>query len=65
MQSYNKRHWPYQIRMTPEEDGWDQMCRLEAYCIDNFARGTWRNNGLYFAFQKESDATIFLLRWGS
>jgi len=64
MQSYNKKYWPYQFRMLPEVDAWEQACRLEAFCIDNFPRGTWRNNGLYFAFQREADATFFMLRWG-
>jgi len=38
MQVYNKRHWPYQYRMIPEPDAWEQACRLEAYCIDNFGK---------------------------
>jgi hypothetical protein len=41
--------------MLPESDAWEQACRLEAYCIDNFNRGTWRNNGLYFAFKNQAD----------
>jgi hypothetical protein len=63
MQVYNKEHWPYQYRMLPEVDAWEQACRLEAYCIDNFERGTWRCNGLYFVFKREQDAVQFLLRW--
>ena len=73
MHTYDKKQWPYQFRMQPEPDtwetnapdAWDQMCRLEAYCIDNFPRGTWRNNGLYFAFKRSEDATLFALRWMS
>jgi hypothetical protein len=64
MQAYNKRYWPHQFRLQPERDAWEQACRLEAYCIDNFEPGTWRNNGLYFAFQREQDAAFFMLRWG-
>jgi hypothetical protein len=64
MQYFNKKYWPHQFRMLPELDAWEQACRLEAYCIDNFERGTWRSNGLYFAFQNQTDATLFLLRWG-
>lgn len=64
MQTYNKKYWPYQYRMLPEPDAWEQMCRLEAYCIDNFNKDAWCNNGLYFAFAKEEDAALFLLRWG-
>jgi hypothetical protein len=65
MQTYDKKQWPYQFRMTYELDVWDQMCKLEAYCIDNFDRGTWRNNGLYFGFKRSDDATLFALRWVS
>lgn len=50
--------------MLPEPDAWEQTCRLESYCKDNFDRGAWRNNGLYFAFNNQADATLFLLRWG-
>ena len=63
MQAYNKRHWPHQFRMLPEPDAWEQMCKLEAYCIENFSHGTWRNNGLYFVFKRQQDATLFLLKW--
>jgi hypothetical protein len=65
MQTYDKKQWPYQFRMTYELDVWDQMCKLEAYCVDNFERGTWRNNGLYFGFKRSQDATLFALRWVS
>lgn len=64
MQTYNKRHWPYQFRMLPEPDAWEQKCRLEAYCYDNFKSYNWRNNGLYFVFKNETDAIQFALRWG-
>jgi hypothetical protein len=65
MQTYDKKQWPYQFRMTYELDVWDQMCKLEAYCIDNFERRNWRNNGLYFGFKRSQDATLFALRWVS
>ena len=50
--------------MLPEPDAWEQVCRLEAYCIENFQRKNWTANGLYFAFKRKEDATLFLLRWG-
>ena len=65
MHTYDKKQWPYQFRMTYELDAWDQMCKLEAYCIDNFERGNWHNNGLYFTFKRSDDATLFALRWVS
>ncbi len=64
MRVFNKELWPYQYRMLPESDAWEQMCKLEAYCIDNFERGSWINDGLYFAFRRQPEATLFLLRWG-
>jgi len=64
MQSFNKRYWPHQFRLQPEMDAWEQVSRLEAYCIDNFEPGAWRNNGLYFGFKREADAAFFMLRWG-
>lgn len=64
MQTYNKRYWPHQCRMLPEPDAWAQKEKLERYCYDNFKSGNWRNNGLYFVFKREADATLFLLRWG-
>jgi hypothetical protein len=63
MYTYNKKHWPYQFRMLPKLDAWEQMCQLEAYCYEHFKSGNWRNNGLYFAFKRESDAALFVLRW--
>ncbi len=64
MQAYNKRYWPHQFRMLPEPDAWEQAERLERFCYDHYRSGDWRNNGLYFAFKREQDATHFLLRWG-
>ena len=64
MQVFNKKYWPYQYRMLLEPDAWEQVCRLEAYCYDNFKSGNWRNNGLYFVFKRQADATLFLLKWG-
>jgi hypothetical protein len=63
MHSYNKKYWPYQFRMLSESDAWGQVCRLEAYCYDNFKSGNWRNSGLYFVFKRQQDATLFALRW--
>ena len=64
MRVYNKRYWPHQYRMLPKEDAWAQKSELERYCYDNFKSGNWRNDGLYFVFKRQADATLFLLRWG-
>ena len=64
MQMYNKKYWPYQFRMLPESDAWEQKAKLERYCYDNFKSGDWRSAGLYFVFKRQEDATLFALRWG-
>jgi hypothetical protein len=64
MQVLNKKYWPYQFRMLPDPDPWEQKVELERYCYDNFKSGDWRNNGLYFVFKRQADATLFALRWG-
>ena len=64
MQTYNKKYWPHQFRMLPDEDAWEQVSKLEAYCYEHFKSGNWRNNGLYFAFKRQDDAILFALRWG-
>jgi hypothetical protein len=50
--------------MLPDEDAWTQVANLERFCYDHFPSGNWRNNGLYFVFKREQDATFFMLRWG-
>ena len=64
MRVYNKRYWPHQFRMVPQEDAWAQKVDLERFCYDNFKSGNWRNDGLYFVFKRQADATLFLLKWG-
>lgn len=65
MQTYNKKYWPYQIRITPNEhqlDHWELVADMQKFCYDHFKSGNWRNNGLYFVFKRQSDATFFSLR---
>jgi hypothetical protein len=50
--------------MVPEVDAWDQAQKLERFCYEHYRSGDWRNNGLYFVFKREQDATHFLLKWG-
>jgi hypothetical protein len=64
MQVFNKKYWPHQFRVLPQEDPWVQTCQIERFCYDSFRSENWRNNGLYFVFKKEQDAAYFLLRWG-
>lgn len=64
MQVLNKKYWPHQYRMLPDEDAWSQVASLERFCYENFKSGDWRNYGLYFCFKRKEDATFFLLRWG-
>lgn len=41
--------------------------KMKAWCKDN-CEGIWRSetyHALYFQFEQERDATMFMLRWGS
>jgi hypothetical protein len=64
MQVFNKKYWPHQFRVLPQEDPWTQTYEIERFCYESFKSENWRNVGLYFVFKKEQDASYFLLRWG-
>ena len=62
MRQFNRRYWPYQINVRPEER---KLLTedMERYCYDNFKTSDWRNDGRYFVFKREQDLTLFSLRW--
>ena len=48
--------------MLPEKDDpWAQRVRLERWCYENLKSANWRNDGLYFVFKREQDASMFVL----
>lgn len=62
MRVFNKRYWPHQLRVLPEKDDpWAQSVKLERWCYENIKSANWRNDGLYFVFKREQDASWFLL----
>jgi hypothetical protein len=65
MQVFNKKYWPYQYRLLPGQDPPTQAYETERFCYTHFRSGDWRNNGLYFVFKRQEDATFFLLRFGA
>lgn len=47
--------------------GYDNLPLMKQWCEDN-CRGLWRNeqvHAIYWQFEDEKDATMFMLRWGS
>lgn len=56
--NFNKTYWPY-VKMI----SWDQYHKAERWCYANFKSRNWRNQGLWFAFKKETDFTLFMLKW--
>ena len=62
MRVFNKNYWPHQCRMLPEKDDpWVQTVKLERWCYENLKSEHWRNDGLYFVFKREHDASMFVL----
>jgi hypothetical protein len=59
MRVLNKKYWPFQIQMTEPDYG-----EQERWCYANFKSANWRNYGRMFAFKRQEDATLFMLRWG-
>ena len=47
--------------------GYDNVDRMKQWCEEN-CEGLWRSEthyALYFQFELEKDATMFMLRWGT
>lgn len=65
MRVFNKRHWPYQIRLLEgEPKSVPYVETIERFCYDHFVTQDWNNVGHYFVFKREADFTFFMLRWG-
>lgn len=57
--------FPYRINFS--EILYDNFPLMEEWCIENCS-GLWRNHhtyALYWQFDNEQDAMMFMLRWGS
>ena len=57
----------FRYRINFQTIGYENKDRMKLWCHDN-CRGLWRAemyHALYFQFEEEQDATVFMLRWGT
>ena len=57
-QEFNRKHWPHQhvIKSSSRRD-------VERWCWNNFKGRFWRSKGNRYAFKREKDYMMFLLKW--
>lgn len=58
-----KQQWLYRVDVTVTDE---EMAKMKAWCESN-ASGAWRVNTRfidYFQFEKDSDAMMFMLKFG-
>lgn len=69
MRVFNKKYWPYQVRLSPPRDEpsvWHTdttLKEIERWCYQNVKSKNWNNSKYYFVFKEGKDATMFSLRW--
>ena len=54
-------------RINFEAVGYKTLPKMKTWCDEN-CQGLWRNeqvHALYFQFENDRDATMFMLRWGT
>lgn len=54
-------------RVNFDTIGYESMDQMRSWCEEN-CQGMWRMqhvHALYFQFEEERDAVIFMLRWGT
>ena len=54
-------------RINFQTVGYETLPKMTAWCEEN-CTGLWRNeqvHAIYFQFENDRDATMFMLRWGS
>ena len=57
--------FPYRVNF--DTIGYDNLDKMKVWCETN-CKGLWRSEhffALYFQFENDYDATMFMLRWGS
>ena len=55
----------YAYRVNFSRVGWENMPKMKQWCEDH-CEGRWREesyHALYWQFELEKDATMFMLRW--
>lgn len=56
----------FRYRINFESIGYTNLTTMEQWCEEN-CKGLWRSHNthaLYFQFDDDYDATMFMLRWG-
>ena len=56
----------FRYRINFEKVQYSNMSQMIAWCRDN-CKGLWRvekTHALYFQFDEDTDATMFMLKWG-
>lgn len=56
--SFNPKYWPHVKQVS-----YSQLFEAERWCYDNIKGRYWRSQGLHFAFKREADYMVFLLKW--
>ena len=54
-------------RINFDKVGYETLPKMKTWCDEN-CQGLWRNeqvHALYFQFENDRDATMFMLRWGT
>lgn len=59
---FNRKYWPYQHRFEREALFFDYN-QIDQWCWANFKGRYWRSEGRRYAFKREKDYMLFLLRW--
>jgi hypothetical protein len=60
----NKKYWPYHVAIKETEYSVHvRSDDAERWCYQKFKSRNWRNLGNYFAFKREQDVMMFILRW--
>ncbi len=57
----------YSYRLNFESIGYNNLSKMEEWCDKN-CHGLWRSHhtyAIYFQFELEKDATMFMLRWAT
>jgi len=55
----NKKYWPYQHKLNL----FGNNLEVDRWCWDRFKGRYWRSHRGLYAFKREKDYTMFLLRW--
>lgn len=55
---HNTRYWPHQHCVE-----FSRIAEVERWCYANLKTKNWRNQAQFFAFKRDRDFALFMLRW--